>query len=64
MAAAQEIENAEARLSGCASVDVDLAQLDRIDGAGAVLLARLCDRLDAEDATRTSLKVLTAKRQG
>jgi phospholipid/cholesterol/gamma-HCH transport system permease protein len=27
---------------------VDLAQLDRIDGAGAVLLARLFDRLDAE----------------
>ena len=38
----------EARLSGCRSVDVDLAQLDRIDGAGAVLLARLLDRLDAD----------------
>ena len=33
---------------GCGSVDVDLAQLDRIDGAGAVLLARLLDRLDAD----------------
>ena len=33
---------------GCSSVDVDLAQLDRIDGAGAVLLARLLDRLDAD----------------
>jgi len=46
-AAAQTVEGTEARLSGCASVDVDLAQLDRIDGAGAVLLARLLDRLDA-----------------
>jgi len=47
MSAAQAVENVEARLSGCVSVDVDLAQLERIDGAGAVLLARLCDRLDA-----------------
>jgi phospholipid/cholesterol/gamma-HCH transport system permease protein len=37
-----------ARLSGCATVDVDLAQLDRIDGAGAALLARFLDDLDAE----------------
>ena len=43
----REVENAEARLNGCRSIDVDLAQLDRIDGAGAVLLARLLDRLDA-----------------
>jgi phospholipid/cholesterol/gamma-HCH transport system permease protein len=48
MAAARAVENAEARLSGCVSVDVDLAQLDRIDGTGAVLLARLLDRLDAD----------------
>ena len=47
-AAARALEDAEARLSGCVSVNVVLAQLDRIDGAGAVLLARLCDRLDAE----------------
>jgi phospholipid/cholesterol/gamma-HCH transport system permease protein len=47
MEAARAVENVEARLSGCVSVDVDLAQLDRIDGAGAVLLARLFDRLDA-----------------
>ena len=46
--AAQEVENAEARLRGCVSVDIDLAQLDRIDGTGAVLLARLFDRLDAD----------------
>ena len=48
MAAARAVENAEAHLSGCVSVDVDLAQLERIDGAGAVLLARLLDRLDAD----------------
>jgi len=46
--AAQAVENAEALLAGCGSVDVDLAQLERIDGAGAVLLARLLDRLDAD----------------
>jgi phospholipid/cholesterol/gamma-HCH transport system permease protein len=44
---ARAVENTEAFLAGCGSVDVDLAQLDRIDGAGAVLLARLLDRLDA-----------------
>ena len=48
MAAARAVGNVEARLSGCVSVDVDLAQLDRIDGTGAVLLARLLDRLDAD----------------
>jgi phospholipid/cholesterol/gamma-HCH transport system permease protein len=41
MAAAREVENAEERLSGCISVDLDLAHLDRIDGAGAVLLPPL-----------------------
>jgi phospholipid/cholesterol/gamma-HCH transport system permease protein len=50
----QELESAEARLSGCRSIDVDLAQLDRIDGAGAVLLARFFDRLDAAGC-RTSI---------
>ena len=37
--AVRAVENAEAILVGCGSVDVDLAQLDRIDGAGAVLLS-------------------------
>jgi phospholipid/cholesterol/gamma-HCH transport system permease protein len=45
--AARAVENAEALLAGCGSVDVDLTQLERVDGAGAVLLARLLDRLDA-----------------
>jgi phospholipid/cholesterol/gamma-HCH transport system permease protein len=42
------VEDAETLLAGCGSVDVDLAQLDRVDGAGAVLLARLIDRLDRD----------------
>ena len=46
--ATQAIESVEASLAGCCSVDLDLAQLDRIDGAGAVLLARLLDRLDVD----------------
>ena len=45
--AAHEVKNAEALLAGCLSVEVDLSQLHRIDGAGAVLLARFLDRLDA-----------------
>jgi phospholipid/cholesterol/gamma-HCH transport system permease protein len=47
-AVTQAVKDAEAGLSGCSSVDVDLAHLDRIDGTGAVLLARLLDRLDAD----------------
>ena len=42
-----EVENAQAGLGGCSSVDIDLTQLNRIDGAGAVLLARLLDRLES-----------------
>lgn len=53
-AVALEVESAEAGLSGCRSVQVDLARLDRIDGTGAVLLARLLDRLDA-DGCRSSV---------
>jgi phospholipid/cholesterol/gamma-HCH transport system permease protein len=41
------VEHAPEELEGCRSIDVELADLDRIDGAGAVLLARLLDRLDA-----------------
>lgn len=46
-AAARAVESAESSLNGCRSVDVYLTQIDRIDGAGAVLLARLLDRLEA-----------------
>src|SRR6516164_11788043 len=41
---------------GCGSVDVDLAQIDRIDGAGAVLLARLLDRLDTDGRQATVIE--------
>ena len=48
MTVAREVESAEDSLGGCRSVDIDLVGLDRIDGAGAVLVARLLDRLDAD----------------
>src|SRR5688572_19780610 len=44
---ARAVEDARLHLDGCRSVDVDLSHLDRIDGAGAFLLASLLDRLDA-----------------
>jgi phospholipid/cholesterol/gamma-HCH transport system permease protein len=52
MAVVDAVESVSAGLDGCTSVDVDLTGLDRIDGAGAVLLARLFDRFDA-DGRRT-----------
>ena len=42
----REVENAQSNLDGCSSVDIDKSQLDRIDGAGAILLARLLYRLE------------------
>jgi phospholipid/cholesterol/gamma-HCH transport system permease protein len=54
MAVAREVENAEASVRGCRSIDIDLVGLERIDGAGAVLLARLLDRLDT-DGRRASV---------
>jgi phospholipid/cholesterol/gamma-HCH transport system permease protein len=42
------LERAETRLGGCRSVDVDLSSVGHIDGMGAVLLAQLLDRLDAD----------------
>lgn len=47
-AVARAVESPQPDLEGCRSIEVDLARLDRIDGTGAVLLARLLDRLDAE----------------
>jgi phospholipid/cholesterol/gamma-HCH transport system permease protein len=47
LAAARAIEHTEAALAGCRLVELDLAQLDDIDGAGAVQLARLLDRVEA-----------------
>ena len=45
---ARAVEDAERRLHGCQSVDIDLAEMERVDGTGAVLLARLLDRLEAQ----------------
>jgi phospholipid/cholesterol/gamma-HCH transport system permease protein len=53
-AVTRAVKEAEASLTGCRSVDLDLAQLDRVDGTGAVLLARLLDRLDT-DGRRASV---------
>lgn len=47
-AAERAVESTESGLAGCSSVDIDLSQVDRIDSTGAVLLARLLDRLDGE----------------
>ena len=44
---AQEIANIETSLAGCRAVELDLAGVDDIDGAGAVQLARLLDRVEA-----------------
>lgn len=46
-AAARAVVGADECLAGCSEVEVDLAEVCRIDGAGAVLLARFLDRLDA-----------------
>src|SRR5215470_592448 len=40
-------QSAETNLHGCHSADISLAQVNRIDGSGAVLLARLLDHLAA-----------------
>src|SRR6188768_640306 len=53
-AVAKAVAHVSSDLEGCRSIDVDLTHLDRIDGAGAVLLARFLDRLDA-DGDRTRL---------
>jgi phospholipid/cholesterol/gamma-HCH transport system permease protein len=42
----QAAASVERRLAGCRTIDVDLTQLERLDGSGAVLLARLFDFLD------------------
>ncbi len=45
--AARAIANVETALIGCRAVDLDLADVDDIDGTGAVQLARLLDRVEA-----------------
>ena len=46
-AVAQAVEQAERSLNTGGEVELDLSALERIDGTGAVLLARLVDRLEA-----------------
>ena len=50
-AAAQEIANAEKALNNCLAVELDLSNVGRVDGTGAVLLARFLDRLAAAGRT-------------
>jgi len=44
---ARELASIEASLDGCRVVELDLTGVDDIDGAGAVQLARLLDRVEA-----------------
>ena len=46
-AVARAVEQAERGLNGSREVELDLSALEGVDGAGAVLLARLVDRLEA-----------------
>jgi phospholipid/cholesterol/gamma-HCH transport system permease protein len=48
------VHSAEAHLQGCHSADISLAQVNRIDGSGAALWARLLDRL-AANGCRTDI---------
>jgi phospholipid/cholesterol/gamma-HCH transport system permease protein len=47
MSAARALRDAEAGLQGCHRVEVDLSAIERIDGAGAVVLGRFLDRIEA-----------------
>jgi phospholipid/cholesterol/gamma-HCH transport system permease protein len=70
-AVAKAVSHVPPDLEGCHVIDVDLTHLDRIDGAGAVLLARLLDRLDAgggstrmvEDRNPEAARLITLYRQ-
>jgi len=70
-AVAKAVAHVSSDLEACRSIDVDLTHLDRIDGAGAVLLARLLDRLDAngnrtrmvEDRNPEAARLITLYRQ-
>jgi phospholipid/cholesterol/gamma-HCH transport system permease protein len=70
-AAARAVEEAERDLSGSGDVDLHLSALQRIDGSGAVLLARLIDRLEArglrtrliEDHNPRAVRLITLYRE-
>jgi ABC-type transporter Mla MlaB component len=57
----QAVKSAEAHLDGCHSAEVSLAQVNRIDGTGAVLLARLFDRWQQTDAGPASRETTTPR---
>ena len=48
MAVERALADAEPTLRGCSRVELDLTDVAGVDGSGAVLLARLLDRLEAE----------------
>jgi phospholipid/cholesterol/gamma-HCH transport system permease protein len=54
MAVERALADAEPTLRGCSRVELDLTDVADVDGSGAVLLARLLDRLEAEGC-RTAL---------
>ena len=60
-AVARSLDTVRSRLERCRSVELDLAHLDRIDGTGAALLARLLDRLDAGGLRTHSCRITTRK---
>ena len=52
----QVVAAAERELEGCLAIEVELAQVERIDGSGAVLVAGLLDRLDARGDSTVLVK--------
>ena len=70
-AVVRAVEQVERGLDASRHVDFDLSALEQIDGAGAVLLARLLDRLDArglrtrlvEDRNQHAARLITLYRQ-
>ena len=51
VSAAEAIANVEPALNDCRSIQLDLGDIDAVDGTGAVLLARLLDRLETSGLT-------------
>jgi len=50
------VKSAEAQLHNCRSADISLAQVNRIDGSGAVLLARLLERRTSPSRKQSTTK--------
>src|SRR6187455_2520204 len=70
-AVVRAVEQAERDLTASGDVDLHLSALERIDGSGAVLLARLIDRLEArglrthlvEDSNPHAARLITLYRE-